>query len=403
MGEYVVVMRGPASVAFKPNERIQITPLPDVKYTFLTRYEDKGFDTDIPTDIWVEIVGPASSIEEAVGKYANVASSLANIIAFANNASIGPLEVELVFDRTVELKEHDYFQCFVPQARSTVFPARNVDIYATKDLIEAIGQHEKHKRLMTAIMQYSIALSYWRPEERIQILAHLFMGMEALKVVVRKQMCRERGVKEAELAKSFGLKLSEHSILKRWCLKLLHLDLQQKNRLISSLDNEIRRKILFQGDSECHRKAKKASDAFEHGFLVTDEIRPLAHEVDIQTANYFREALIKYSGISEKSSEILLGAPYDLPRGPLRLQKYVWAKIKGDADKLAAKDQEYPYLMWTTKLENVRIDENGHYIITPSESWTARLGEGVDLTFNRHEIWDGSTIKKQAIPTMDKK
>lgn len=109
-------------------------------------------------------------------------------------------------------------------------------------------------------------MTYWRREDRLLALAHLFMAAEALTRAVLREHLRSTEKTEEALA-------AEWSVDGR------------------KLEAAARKKLIFRNDATCHRAAKKASDAFEHGFDDLNVIRPMAESVIVKTARYIRRRL----------------------------------------------------------------------------------------------------------------
>jgi hypothetical protein len=64
-------------------------------------------------DLWVEVVGESSSLDEAVRRHAPLARGVASTFAFVANAAVEPLEVELEYDTTADRAEQEYLQVVI--------------------------------------------------------------------------------------------------------------------------------------------------------------------------------------------------------------------------------------------------------------------------------------------------
>lgn len=372
---YVVLIRGPSSARFKPNESIVVNNFPTnsgpANFVFQTRYEERGFDVRVPLGLWVDIRGDAIDVQTAVENFANPARFFALLIGVAANAMVGDLEPEIVYDNTAGIKKRRYFQRFLSAERIPIQSPRVINVDATNAFIRALSKSVEQERLQRAIVQYGLALQHWRFGSEIPSLAHLYMGMETLtKAALRRELDIEG--------------LHQDELLSRWDIPL------------DKLDSEVRRRILFNNDEKCLRIAKKASDALEHGFLGFADIRELAISVTIPTANYLRKAIFTFSGLDEANQEILLTNPYDRQLGPLAVHRYVWGYLESEheTNDLAAEGQDYPMLEWKTKIKSVKIDEAGNYKVDLNEEFTVRLAEGVSFRPERYEVWDASGFEK---------
>jgi len=378
MGKYVAVARSRASAVFYPGDsfslnykRIDGEPFTLV---FRTQYLE-GYEVPVPKNLWVEACGPAKDLHDAAEVFVNAALEISAIISFVANASLGLLELELVFDATSDKEEHEFLQSFVADPPVAVVPGRRIDVEAAGAVLKAIAGHPEQARLQRAILQYVEALQSWRPGHEITCMAHLYMGVEALTKAVLREHMRKIGKPENELVAEWKIDDSDK--------------LQRRKKL----ESEARRRLIFGGDAECLRKAREVSDTFEHGFGDFGTIRKPAREVIVKTADYLRRAIIDVIDIETNIRERVLGVDYAAPRGPLALVRYIRGKLIGQIDQLAAEDQEYPIMEWRTKLKSVQIGKDGKYGFTLDDTLTVKVGKGVRFQPEIHEVWDGSTIK----------
>jgi len=377
---YVVVGRTPASAIFGADEEMAITyrygECEPAEIVFRTRYLDKGYEVPVPEDLWVEARGKAMGLIPAAEMLANGARDLATIISVSVNASMGKIDIELAFDSTPGVQEHEYFQSFVPEKNLTVVPGRKIDCRATAALVIALTPHSDRERIMRAISQYSLALEYWSPGSELLCVAHLFMGIEALKSVALKQHLHETGLTKEQLGERWGYRQDGRESIDQY------------------LDHGVRMRILYGEDAESHQKAKHVSDNFEHGFRNFGDLRPKAREVVVATARHLRTSIIRLAGVDDEVRDLLLATPFDTPRGPLKLTKYLWGQLLGDTENLAAEGQKYPICHWKSSLEKVVRNKDGGYSFSPKETFTMSLGSGVSFTPGRFEVWDGSCVQE---------
>lgn len=204
--------------------------------------------------------------------------------------------------------------------------------------------------------------------------AHLFMGMEALtKVVLRKRLL-ESDSSEEVLARRMGLD---------------PLSLGPCERLSTLLEAAIRRKVLFCGDDECHRDAKKASDGFEHGFMTFEEIREHASLVRDKTAAYLRTAILDLleGVLGQEHRQALLSAPYHEPLGRWSFVKYVRGELVGESDALSSEEMEYPLLQWRSVIKQAQMDDSGEYRLVIEETLSPNLGDDISFRPKSFQVW----------------
>ena len=142
--QYVAVVRAGSSVQFKQNEPLIVQNLQtkhgSANLTFRTRSLDRGFEAPLPGDLWVEVRGPAPSIQVAADSFVNLALSFLHVLAVSANAPVDQPELELAFDVTDGENEHEFFQNFLPE--ESAVPKRQgrlIDVTATVAFLQAWG------------------------------------------------------------------------------------------------------------------------------------------------------------------------------------------------------------------------------------------------------------------------
>jgi hypothetical protein len=198
------------------------------------------------------------------------------------------------------------------------------------------------------------------------------MGMEALAKAAARIRQESAGVSDKEFASQLGIDLER---------------LDPCKRLPTEIEAAVRRKLLFRGDSDCHRDAKKASDGFEHGFMPYDEIRNHAMKVRDSTAAYLREAVLDLLDLDDPCRTTLLSSPFNQPLGDWPVVKYVRGHLVGDSDDLASEQNAYPILSWRSRIASIDISDAGEYKIKLDETFTARLGRGITFRPKSFEVW----------------
>ena len=222
---------------------------------------------------------------------------------------------------------------------------------------------------MRAVGQYALALGHWVFGAETLALAHLYMGIDALTPLAVAREAEKLGIEVDELAKPYGITEKRTAVRKT---------------LIAA---HVRRTILFQGDAETHRRAKDASDGFEHGYRDFAEIRTDARAARDMTARYLREAVLDLGGVRNDVRDQLLSKPFDQPiRG--FLDRYLWGRLVDDSDDLAPADREYPIIEWSSRLKEFKISDDGRrFTVTPEETFVGRFADGVRFEQSGFEIW----------------
>lgn len=361
---FTVVMRGPSSVIFRQNERLMVENFPTengpVKIGYCSRWI-KREGIDIPGHIWIEINGSGEKLEKSLAILANAGLAILPYLSLSANAAIGEPDVEIGFDSTPNISKRDYFQNYVSPETGIVYLSRPLHIKSTIALINTVSSHPESKRLHRAANQYRLALDSWQLGRASLSLAHLWMALEALTKSRIRAECRKRNISgEPELAKELGVKLEQ-------------------------LDSIIRKDLILKGDRECYRKAKKASDGFEHGFLGFEEIRELSQDVRVVMAKLIRNAILELCELKEEDLKILTSNPFNKPMGHWPIVKYMRGQLLGKGE-LAAKGNSYPFIRWKSEIKKYEIKD--HIInIEPSDTFTAEIGKGISFQPKSVEYW----------------
>jgi len=363
---YVVVIRAGARLRFSPAEHLRID-LTIGKYkgrlVYQTRYCDEGYESLVPRELWIDARGSAESLNAAIVSFTNAASFFATVISFCGNGHAGDCAFHLAYDATPGRSEREFFEQFVHDERGLPRPSRKLKPHLIIAVIDALAVSPHSSRLRRAIVQYSLALKYWSKGEEILAVAHLYMGMESLVLVARS-------VEQARLALDSLEALATHMGVG-----------------IKDLDATIRKELLFFGDIESHRAAKRASDGVEHGFLDFDEVRPLATAVRDKVAGYLRQAIIRLLGVPADVVRELLEKPYERPLGTEGYVRYLRGHLLAEHNELAPEGQEYPLVEWRFGVQQFSLSEAGEMKLNFSQSMTPRLGEGVSFRPRSFEVY----------------
>lgn len=376
MPKYTLVAKSRASAIFYPGKGLYIEYVSldgrEVRCAFVTNYLD-GYSAPLPQNLCVEARGEAENLPMASQRFYNAAQEICNLMAFAVNAHLGNLDVELVYDCSPELQEHEFVQSFVSDEPITSIPARSIEPELVQDFLRLVHGSAESKRVQTAIGQYCEALKKWNSGHGVICLVHLYMGIEALTKAMLREYLRKN-------------EITEDRLISEW-----RIDKKQ-------LDSEVRRRLIFGGDVLCFKIAREVSDSFEHGFGSFSEMQKPAAEIVFKTAGYLREAIFKLVEAPKSLVDVLLASPYSRPRGPILTVKKLKGTLVGPIDKLPKEGNAHPILFWKSRIKEVSLDENGQFVFKPEEKLTAHIGEGVVLKIERWEHWD-----RQLLDPQDKK
>jgi hypothetical protein len=386
VADYVVVLAAESDLRFRDSELpLRVLAVPTaagaVDITIQTRHADEGYEAGVPRELWLDVRGASDSDDfvSVVTAYANAAAGFLPIISLANNAYIGDLEPKIAFDATLGKSERRFFQNFLPEEHGTLpRPWRVAKVKATRDVLQALDDADRdvRDRVLRAAAQYAYAVRNWKWGDETLALAHLYIGTEAVLPLAVRRECDREGCDVDELARR------------------LEIDERRSHLRRTKVDAEIRRRILFRGDTDTLRAAKKASDGFEHAFLDFALVRDLAVAARDQTARYLRASVFDFLQVPGDAREALEEAPYDTPLRSF-YSRYMWGALVGDSDELAAPRQEYPMLTWRSRLVKWAAAGDS-YDAAPEEIMTPRIADALQFRRDRFEVWGAAGVDVRA-------
>lgn len=375
--EFRVLVRGASSALFPEGQTLEVDYALDgkaIKLRILTRYLDLGFAARAPGDLMIDAVGEADDVESAAASFTNAGRTIAAVIALAANAAIVPLEAEIIYETTKGAPRRAFFQRFVP-ADKVALTSRFIDVQGTLTLIEALAKDPERDRVYRAVAQYYEALQNWKAGNELLVMSHLFMGAEALK----KALWRKKS--------AFEIKTKDQ-LATEWDYKP-----DGRLQIDEFLDREARLRLIFENDSDCHRKAKHVSDHFEHGFSNAPALYRDANDNVVQTAHYLRKAIIMGLDMAPAQRTLLLGDAYKRPRGPLGIDAYLKAVLIGESEHIGTEVGEFPYCDWSNTLSELSFDGLAKkYSFKPTNQFTPRMAQGLKMEEIKLELWDNSAF-----------
>lgn len=247
-----------------------------------TSYEDLGIGAPVPRELTVVIEGSHKDLDAAHREFHLMAIAMSNLVAIAANCGIGKLESHILLETTPGAEDREGVIFYRPTPRYDGYIHRLADVEELGAVLTRFPSCVEQKRFSLAASLYQLALDHWADGSQPVPLSFLFMGAEALTNALVRHRCKELGVDKQELAKSIGIDTSKD----RW-------------------ESQFRRVLVFKGDDEVHRLAKKTSDGIEHGFGDMGQIRDDSRAVILQLFRYVREALLTVLGVPEPWRERL--------------------------------------------------------------------------------------------------
>lgn len=224
VSQYTTVLRSTESMVRVPSG--QGLTIPSMESEFgkyelkvVTRAEQvSSIKSPLPRELWIEVQGPAPSLDVALNIAAATANDYVRQLAFAANAWQGILTVHLAYESTPGRNEREFFQNWVRDEIGLPRVARDVDPALMSRVWVAIAMLDKKDkpRMMTAIMQYTDALQYWRPGLELYALAHLYMGVEAITPALMRYETRRRGLSSKKQLEAAVMDRRKRPILLRF-------------------------------------------------------------------------------------------------------------------------------------------------------------------------------------------
>lgn len=374
---FTVVLRGPSAIRIPPGTGARcVLEDVEIEVRIQTRWVESGFEHPLPRELYFEVRLFADSIDDAIEQARVMSSVVTSAISFAMNAEIGPIEPHIAFETTPGVEEREFVEYFIRDEDGHISHSRGADAEVIAETIKAVIGTNHPKRVMNALGHYHAALTHYFLGGESLSVGHLFMAAEALREAVLAARCASEGVSEVDLMTTLGF---EHR---------------------SELLSWARKELVFGGDSETHRGAKHASDAFEHGYESIGEVRAAAEAVCDSTFGYVRSAIIGLLDLPDQIEESLLdrfGAPHDSKS----MRRRITGTLIGDTEDLAMEGEPYPYVEWNSKIKTFDISDDAPPTMTFTDKFTMRISDSVSMQLKSGEIrgrlQPGATAKEVTV------
>lgn len=387
-----VVIRGPSGARVRPNEEIafnNVTFAPSIRGRVVvrTRWEDLGLEAPVPREIFFEATLEAGSVDQAISLAGPMVMGLASLLAFTTNAPIETVHPHVAYDVTPRRERRAFREYFLPVETGIPRVGRFVDAETFIGVVESFGASPHADRLGRALSQYESALRFWNSPSVVLVLAHLYMACEALTPAVEKTYRERLGISKEEHARRLGIDTDRGRC--PCCGKGVDWQFQ--------LGAKVRRLYIFQENDSLYSAARKASDAFEHGFRDMPEIRATAEKVARDLFRLVRNVVLEVLGLpSELSERLLEKEPVDRSS----LQRHIDGHLSGavtNPDCLAAPNQLYPLLRWEASIGGLVFDDPD-LRLKPLDRLTAVFAEGVSFDAEGFAVYGGMNDKRTLRP-----
>lgn len=145
-----------------------------------------------------------------------------------------------------------------------------------------------------------------------------------------------------------------------------------------------RLELIFRGDKATYKKAKKASDHFEHGLSEHHEVQKMAIECVEKTAAYVRQAILDLVLADDQDRDLLTQTSYVSPANASGFSRQILGAIKVSQDSIAAPEQVHPYVRWEMRLQEFRRAPGGGHVMRVKQQITPVMAAG--SVFELHRI-----------------
>jgi len=363
--QYVTVLRAPSAALLLPDEGFEL-PLadPPSRVRLRSRWQDQGLEHPVPLDLWVEVAGEGSSLEEAVRRHEPLARGAAAVLAFIANAAVEPLEVELAYEATADRTEREFLQVFVRESSIIPKGGRVVPTDRLRPCFNAILALGPTPRLQRSLFQYDHALRNWRLGSEYQSLDHLWIAAENIVDLLLDQRIGSNDPKE--FARSLGITVDRRR------------PRDPEPRWRQELKSWALRELVFEGDRSAYDAARMATNGYEHGFLDLNDVQQQAVRATYAVFAHIRRSIADVLSLTGEYRDWLLGrSPVDVAS----TRKVMRGKLIGevaDPTRLSAPRQEYPYLRWRTRLTRF-AREGDEFNASFTERMTVTVAEGIQF------------------------
>ncbi len=379
--DYVVVLRAQSAAIFRPTFPFRLLEHPTAFGTadiiFYTHYEDLGLGIPVPRYLLVDVKGKAPSINDAMNSFKELATNLIPSVAFSVNAYIETPNIYLAFDITPNKEKRDYFQTQFLDHHDKLERSRYANSEATAKFHSVLFKTKDTERLRRAVGLYHQALDNWEFGKEILAIEYIFIAAETITPILRNRLFDEHGTDADGLTKLLKIEKKE-------------------------LDSEIRKKYIFQEDTACYKKARLASDSFEHGYKHFDIIRGLARDACDSAARYVRASIIDLVTEEQEVKGLLNENDFIKPFMKGKVRKELRGFLIGSGEKLAREGDKYPYMAWKSKITSAKVDDSGVFTFSHDETFTACLGDGIKFKGKSMQMWGSPTeYKKKSIENGD--
>lgn len=283
MREYWVILRSVSAAHLRENETIliketsaSVSPVREI----ILHTEYAGGE---PRFLRCDIRGMASSVDDAIVMYGNLAGEYLNLLSFLANAAVGHPDISVVYEVTPETDKRAYRQRILAQRSVHPVMFRTIPANWFGEVQKAVNAHPKRERLRRSIAYYAEALRSWHPHNMIIPGEFLFQAVEALSpIIMAAEMAALGKTTKHDLAQHYGFSPRDES----------------DRHHLSDLDGRLRCLRMFDDREDIYQGLRDLSNGFEHAYLTFDAIRSLSKQVSHTAAEAIRRTILVQTGVS---------------------------------------------------------------------------------------------------------
>jgi hypothetical protein len=239
----------------------------------------------IPTNLQLNLVVNAATIDDATRIGQERAVSFIDLIAFCANAATGTAAIHQVLDISVGETARELREYCVRAADTHLRPMRGVLPKDMGEVFTALHASYSEGRFTLALAHYQAALQFFQRPTLLFSFESLCIASETLAHLFLLRELAVTEMSEEEFARSIGI------------------DVDARRGWKNDLRGRMRLKFIFSDDRDLYSSCKKASDGFEHGFMNPNEVREIAMQSTEKLFRLVRTAIFNIAAATGEACE----------------------------------------------------------------------------------------------------
>jgi len=296
-----------------------------------TIYEDRGFETGIPTFLEITMTGEDISAMDFMRNCGIIPTHLAVMLSVMANAPVGIPMAVLAFDCTIGSNRHEMYE-FVPADLNAINVVGGIfrTIQPDDFLAFVDASHRAANESWTignAISHFEVALRYFNPSSLVLCVEHLYMACEALAEHFIEKATGGKKQEKLAFATTFGIHEAKTS-------STFHRRL--KSAVLTNL--------VFDGDNGFRDRVGGVSEGLEHGFGRLATIHTEAPQIAKRLLDLVQQKIVAELDVSAGIAQTLLAfSPIDWLGSPIYARTILEGEMTPEMG-LAAEGQAHPRL-----------------------------------------------------------